>query len=122
MAMRLSRTRRRIGRQHQVFVNDHSHREARTDRQRRLHIYVTTNQLLTNLARRIAATLPDGLRDGVIIIRRAKLRSDTQQRRQSGAHEQLPPMIVDFILQPGKARSICSCLAAPGQSNARSVE
>ena len=91
MAIRLSRT-RRIGRQHQVFVNDHSHRETGTDRQRRLHIHVPTHQLLTDLARRIAAPLPDGLRDGVIIIRRAKLRSDTQQRRQSGTHEQLPPV------------------------------
>ena len=109
MAIRLSRT-RRIGRQHQVFVNDHSHWEPGTDRQRRLHIHVPTNQLLTNLARRIAAPLSDGLRDGVIIIRRTKLRSDTKQRRQSGAYEQLPPMIVDFILQPGKPLSIRSCL------------
>jgi hypothetical protein len=38
-----------------------------------LHIHVPTNELLTNLARRIAAPLSDGLRDGVIIIRGAKL-------------------------------------------------
>jgi hypothetical protein len=76
MAMRLSRARRRIGSQYQVLVDDHPYRKARTDRQRRLHIHVSTNQLLTNLTRRIAATLSDGLGDGVIIIRRAKLRSD----------------------------------------------
>ena len=73
MAIPLSRTRRQIGSQHQVFVDDHSHRESGTDRQRRLYIHIPANQLLANLARRIAAPLSDGLRDGVIIIRRAKL-------------------------------------------------
>jgi hypothetical protein len=57
-----------VGFEHQVARNDHPHREARADRQRRRDVELTPDDLLACIVDRVLTAIADRLDQPVIII------------------------------------------------------
>src|SRR5258708_35220518 len=90
--------------EHEIAIDDNSHRKSRTDGQRRLNIEAATNNLLAGLIQRVPCPVPQSLDDGAVVAvgvgARAELGADGKQRRKGGGFEQFAPMVIDFVLQP----------------------
>jgi hypothetical protein len=99
--------------QNQVAVDDHPHRETRPDRQGWLDVEVALNGCLSGLIHAVAGPAPkrgDDIGIGAGTGGRSKLAADAKQRRQECRLELGAPVIVDLVLETGKAGRVgASC-------------
>jgi hypothetical protein len=68
----------------QIAIDDYPHRETRPDCQGRLHVEVTSNDLLAGLIKRVPCPAAKRLEDGTVTVAgaRAELGPDAKQGRQ----------------------------------------
>lgn len=100
-----------IGREHEVAIDDDAHREAGPDRDRRLDVEVTSNDLLPGLVQAVAAAAPESSHDAIVVVGGAEFCADAKHCRESSRSEQSAPMMVDPVLQAGKALRVGDGLA-----------
>src|SRR3546814_4592750 len=99
-----------VGCEMQFSRDNHADREAGSDGQRRRDIELPADDLLAGIVDRVLAAVADRLNQAVVVIGR-KLRADAQQRREAGRLCEIPPMVVDAVLQARVALDVGARLA-----------
>jgi hypothetical protein len=121
----------------QVAIDDYPNRKTGPDCQGRLHVEVTSNDLLAGLVKRIPCPPAKRLEDETVTVPGvgAKLGPNAKQRGQQPRLEQLAPMMIDLVLKPSISPGVSTRLplkddrsairhnqARPDQEDARLAE
>lgn len=88
-----------VWRQHEVAVDDHTHRKSRPDCERWLNIQIPADDPLPDLIKTLRSTAPDCLDEIVLIAAGAGFGSDAEQGRGHRRLEERTPMVIDLILK-----------------------
>src|SRR5260370_5368895 len=97
--------------EYEIAVDDDPHRETGPDRNRRLNVEVAADDLLPGLIQAVGAATPQRRYDGAVVVGGAEVRADAKHRRERRRHQQPAPMMIDFVLEPGKSLRVGAGLA-----------
>src|SRR5579875_888976 len=96
--------------EHEITRDDHTDREAGPDGKRRRHVKLPADDFLTGIVDRVLAAVADGAQQAVVVVDR-ELGADAEKRGEARGLGEVPPVIVDAILEARIARRVRARLA-----------
>src|SRR5690606_20060920 len=99
-----------VGLEDEVAGDDDANRKAGPDGQRRGDVQLAADDLLAGVVDRVLTTIADSL-DQPIVVVGGKLGTDAQQRGKTRRLGEIPPVIVDTVLETGIALGVSAGLA-----------